>query len=150
MTLLQDSDMEKDMLRAVGLIKNEGFTMAAVRDDKVISDQRRGVQPLLTLIDESVSLKGFSVADKVIGRAAAFLYVLLEAEKVYALTVSKTALEVFREYRISVSFDNESEMIRNRDNTGRCPMEQAVLGTNSPEEVLVLIREKLDELKNKH
>ncbi len=150
--MLQESDMteNKDMLIAAELIKNEGFTLAAVKEGNIISDERRGVLPLLTLIDKGISLKGYSVADKVIGKAVAFLYVLLEAENVYALTVSDAALEVFCRYGIAINYECKAEMIKNRDNTGRCPMESAVLSTDSPEEALKLIRKRLEELRNKN
>lgn len=142
------NNQNSDMLRAAELIENQGFTMAAVKADEVISDRRRGVQPLLTLIDKGISLKGFYVADRVVGKAAAFLYVLLEAESIYALTVSDAALDVFEGYGISVKYKCKAEMIRNRDNTGRCPMEQSVLGADSPEQALILIKQRLAELKN--
>ena len=152
MILLQGSDMKesKDMLCAVELLKKEGYTMVAVKDCKTLSDRRRGVAPLLSLLDKGENLRGYSVADKVIGKAAAFLYVLLEAEYIYALTVSEAALQVFEEHGISIIYEEKADMIHNRDKTGRCPMEQAVLCTDSAEEAVILIRNKLNELTKNH
>ena len=46
-----------------------------------------------------------------------------------------------------VEYGNLSEAIRNRDNTGYCPMETAVLDIDVPAEAVTAIRAKLEELR---
>ena len=65
----------KDWITAAELLKVEGYTCVFVRGKEVITSHKRGVKPLLELLDEGVSLEDFFGADKVIGKAAALLYI---------------------------------------------------------------------------
>lgn len=49
-------------------------------------------------------------------------------------------------YGIDVSYDILTDAIKNRLGNGFCPIESAVAGTESPENALVLIRNKLKEM----
>lgn len=128
------------------ILNEGGYTCAAVCGSNVYTSRQRGVKPLLDLLDAGKSLKGYAVADKVIGRAAAFLYVRLEAEEVYSEIISKPALEVFRQFGIRVSYGELVDVIFNRTNTGLCPMESSVLEIREPEAAEQAIRAKLAEL----
>ena len=75
---------ENDLERARELLLAGGCTLAAVRGDQSLLSQARGVRPLLSLIGEGGSLEGFSVADKVVGKAPALLYATLRPKAVYA------------------------------------------------------------------
>ena len=48
---------------------------------------------------------------------------------------------------ISVKFKNRTERIMNRDNTGPCPMEQTVFGTDNIEEGVNAIMKKTGKYK---
>ena len=89
-------------------------------------------------------LKGFSAADKVVGKAAAILYVLLKVEAVYAPVMSEGAISVLAENGISAFYDKKVSRIINRTGDGLCPMEQAVSDVTDPEEGLKKIRERLN------
>ena len=125
----------------------EGCTCAAYNGSSLLSSQKRGVAPLLQWLEEGRSLQDYWVADKVIGKGAAFLYLLLNAQKVHARIISRPALELLKENRISVTYDSCVPAIRNRDNTGFCPIESAVLNCTDPEKALILIKEKLKALR---
>lgn len=147
-----DSDMaevNKDLKIAAELLKKDGFSFVAVNGENIITSRKRGIAPLLELLEEGSTLEGYCVADKVIGMAAAYLYVILKPDEIYALTVSEHALSVFENYGFSVSYENKVSAIRNRTNTGFCPMEQAVIDAVSPDEALTLIKKRLRELNQK-
>ena len=91
-------------------------------------------------------MSSFSAADKIVGRAAAFLYVLLGVKEVYAEVLSEKARPVFDRYGITVFSGTETEEIINRDKTGICPMEKAVENTENPEEARRKIEETLEKL----
>ena len=93
--------------------------------------------------------KGFSAADKVVGKAAAFLYVLLGVKEIYAHVISQTAMSVFKENHISFQYDISTDHIINRQGTGSCPMEEAVSGISRPEDAPEAIRRRLEELKRR-
>lgn len=132
--------------KAVELLKTGKYTLAAVSESAEITSRQRGVKPLLEILDGGKNLHDFSVADKVIGKAAAFLYVLLGAHEIYADVISKPALEVLKNHGINIKYEALTEAIKNRDNTGFCPMETAVKNTENPETALLLIREKLKQM----
>ncbi|WP_455527199.1 DUF1893 domain-containing protein [Huintestinicola sp.] len=141
--------MTDDMKKAAGLLEKDRLTFAAVNGDDIITSSDRGVKPLLTLIDSSRTLSGYSAADRVVGNGAAYLYVLLRVKSVYTYVISKVALGTFAKYGIDVSYDTLTDAIRNRSGDGLCPMESAVAAAESPEAALGLIRNKLKELMGK-
>ncbi len=138
--------MNSNLERAVRLLRSGDFTLAAVSGKDEITSCKRGVKPLLELLDSRKDLHGFSDADKVIGKAAAFLYVLLEPMEIYADVISRPALEVLETNGIEISYGVLADGIRNRDNTGACPMETAVMNDSDPETALAHIRERLRSL----
>lgn len=138
--------MISDLEKAVKLLKENQLTFAAVKENKNITSKQRGVKPLLELLEGNTSLCRFSVADKVIGKAAAFLYVLLSPDKISTGVVSKSALDVLKRNNINVHYDILTDSIRNRDNTGSCPMEATVMDTDDAYKALELIKNKLIEL----
>lgn len=125
------------------LLNQHLITFAAFNGIDTINDSRRGVAPLLELIDNNKMLSGYSVADKVIGKAAAYLYVLLQPSEIYCNVISQHAVDVFEKYNISFSFENCVPAIRNRKDTGFCPMESAVLTADNPVSALAAIKDKL-------
>ena len=133
-----------DLEKAKSILENGNYTCVLCKGDTVHTSQHRGVRPLLDLLDTDVS--GFSAADKVVGRATALLYRLLNVKSVHAQVISQSALEVL-ENHIAVSWDSQVEFIRNRAGDGRCPMEQATARIDDPQEALIAIQQKLKELQ---
>ncbi|MDE7213593.1 MAG: DUF1893 domain-containing protein, partial [Anaeroplasmataceae bacterium] len=72
----------------------EGNTVCLVKADSSFISQKRGVTPLLEFIESKVDFKGYSAADKIVGKAAAFLYASLGVKEVYAEVLSKEAIPV--------------------------------------------------------
>ncbi len=92
------------------------------------------------------NLQGFSAADKVVGKATAFLYALLNVQAVYANVISKAALETLQKSQIFVEYGEIVEHIINREKSGVCPFESAVLDIDDTENAYLAIRQKMDEL----
>ena len=137
-----------DLEKARKMLENSEYTCVFCNGDSVLTSQKRGVAPLIELLDENRSLEGYSAADKVVGNGAAFLYVLLKVKTLYAKIISKSALETLERYKINVQYETLTDAIRNRDNTGFCPIETAVQGITEPEIALIAIRDKLEKMKN--
>ncbi len=96
---------------------------------------------------EGADLQGFSAADKVVGKATAFLYVLLGVKEVYASVMSEGAVQVFQKYGITMEAGEVVSAIRNRSNTGFCPMETAVSQCTTPKDAYEAILKKQKESK---
>ena len=65
---------ENDMIKTdIELAKEAlaGHSIALAKDGAVMTDDKRGVAPMLGFIAENVNLKGYFVADKIVGKAAA-------------------------------------------------------------------------------
>ncbi|MBQ3008705.1 MAG: DUF1893 domain-containing protein, partial [Oscillospiraceae bacterium] len=106
----------------------------------------RGVSPLLQRLDSGVDYSGFSAADKVIGRGAAFLYILLGIKHIYVKVISQPSLELLEKHGVDVVYDELVPAIKNRDNTGFCPIESSVTGIDDVNDALERIRRKTEQL----
>ncbi len=133
--------------KAKSIMSGSEYTCVICSDTDVHTSKLRGVAPLIKWLDSGMNLASYSAADKVIGNGAAFLYVLLNVRKVYAEVISISAYKTLTDNNISVQYDVMTEIIRNRSNTGQCPIEAAVSGITEPSEALSAIRNKLKELK---
>ena len=121
--------------QAKSLLLTSASTIAVVSNGEVFTSQERGVKPLLHLLTEKKGfLKGASVADKVIGKAAALLMVLGEIKEVHTLIISEPAIKVFEKYNISYFYDKKVDRIVNRTGDGLCPMETLCLDVEEPKE----------------
>ena len=133
-------------LKAKKILEEKGYTCVFINKEKEFFSTERGVKPLLNFLDEGYDLKGFFVADKVIGKAAAMLYVLLGVKEIFSLVISKPAIEILEKNNIKVFYETIVERIENRKKDGFCPMEECVLKCNSPKDGYFLIKEKLKTL----
>lgn len=138
--------MNADLTKAIEALNGGNYTCVLCKDNTIYTSTERGVKPLIEWLDGNIDLKGFSAADKVIGKAAAFLYVLLGVKEVYARVISEAAIQIFSENGIAYQYDEFAKNIINRTKTGVCPMEQTVEKISSPDEALTAVRLKLAQL----
>ena len=135
-----------NLQKAIMLLNKTGSTCVFCSDETILTDKRRGVRPLLDLLDSNANVAGFSVADKVVGKAAAFLYCLLAVKEIYARVISKPALDVLKEAGIETTYKELVPAIQNRTKDGFCPMESAVLNICTAQEALLAVQKTLAEL----
>ena len=139
--------MDKDLALAKQLLTTEEHTCVLCRDVQIYTSTRRGVAPLLDWLDSGLDLRGFSAADRVIGKATAYLYCLLGVKEVFARVISRPATQVLENHGIPAHWDTLVEGIQNRQKTGPCPMEYATRNCTTPEEALTAVRETLKQLQ---
>ena len=132
--------------KAKELLETENCTCVLFKDVLLYKSQRRGVMPLLQLLDEGADVTGAAAADRVVGKATAFLYCLLGVAQVHARVMSKPAAQVFQEAGIEYSWDQLVEGIQNRQKNGPCPMEHATRNCKTAHEALTAVRETLKNL----
>ena len=94
-----------------------------------------------------MDFSGYAAADKVVGKATAFLYCLLEVSAVYAPVISQAALEILQARGIHTEYDLCVPAILNRRKSGFCPMETATQNISDPEAALEAIRQTLEKLQ---
>ena len=127
----------------------DGHTICLCKDGKCLFSEKRGIAPMMDFIAESVDLTGFSVADLVVGKATALLFVKCKIKEVFAKTLSESAKRVLELYGVNYKYQTLAEKIINRDGTDICPMEKAVMGTDDAEEAYPILKQKLEEMRNK-
>lgn len=138
--------MNENATQARRLLETGSYTCVLCRGDLVLTDTRRGIRPLLDLLEMTDSWNGYSAADKVVGKAAAYLYHLLGVDAVYAQVISQPAADVLQRYGIPLEYSSLVDAIRNRDGTGFCPMETAVWDIDDPTQALAAIKQVLSDL----
>ena len=122
------------------------YTCVVCKDQTLHFATDRGVKPLLNWLDSGIDMRGFFAADKVVGRATAFLYCLLGVTAVHANVMSRPAAQVLQENGISAHWGTLVDGIINRRGTGPCPFEAAVMDIQDPDEALTAIRRKMEQM----
>ncbi len=135
-----------DLEKAKSLLDSSDCTCVLCRGQTVYESRRRGVAPLMEHLEKGTDLKGFSAADKVVGRATALLYVLLGITALYARIMSQSALEVLEQHRLPCTYGQLVPAIRNRTGDGFCPMETATAHIADPAQAPEAIRRALAQL----
>ena len=122
------------------------LTCVLCRGETVYQSEKKGVAPMMGFLDDGIDLCGFCAADRVVGRAAAFLFVLAGVRALYTEVISEGALQVLEDHQIPVTYKTRAPYIINRRGDGRCPMETAVEGIDDPEAAREAIRETMARL----
>lgn len=110
------------------------LTLVAAKDGKLLfKSKSHGVTDLLTMIDHlGESTEGSSLADSVVGRAAALLCVYSRVIAVYGERMSEGAVSVLKANSIWYEFGTLVPRILNREKNDICPFDKAVVGTEDP------------------
>lgn len=103
-----------------------GHSICLCRDNDIITDDKKGIAPMLGFINAGIDLQGYSAADLIVGKAAAMLFVKAKIAEVFAKTISKAACEYLEKHNIPYSYDVITDHIINRQGTDICPMEKTV------------------------
>ena len=139
--------MNIDTANALALLNRGEYTCVLCKGTNHHTSTQRGVKPLLSWLDSGLDLKDYSAADRVVGRATAFLYCLLGVREVYARVMSRPALEVLSSHGIHAEAHTLTDGIINRKGTGPCPFEAAVMDIQNAREALAAIRSKLAQME---
>ena len=124
-------------------LENSGATLVFCNENESNSSDVRGVKSLVMMVKEKRTMKGFYCADKVVGKAAAFMYVLLKPEELFAFVISEKATDVLDKYGIKYFYSEKVPAIINRKGDGFCPMETATENAATPEKAYEMLYSKL-------
>ena len=131
----------------INLLKN-GHHAIVIDNGTIATYDTKGIATLLQMVNQDTSpLKGATVVDKVVGKAAAALMILGGVTRLHALLISEGALSLLSATDIKVSYDQQVPYIINRTKTDWCPMEQACQHCLTPEDCLKQIKNKISQLK---
>lgn len=121
----------------IRLLRRGGYSCVVAHGSRVEVFTRRGVADLYGLLrNRPACLQGASVADKVVGKAAAALMILGGVERLYAEVLSRPARELLQGYGVDVRYGECVPHIVNRSGNGWCPLETRCHALSTPEECL--------------
>ncbi len=135
-----------DIAKAKELLFEGKYTCVLCKGEQIYTSEYRGVKPLVKWYMDKMDLADFSAADRVIGKATAFLYCLLGVKAVYTGVISRSALQVLQDNGIHAEYGILVENIINRKGDGICPFEEAVLPISDKNKAYIAICAKMDEL----
>lgn len=133
---MRDLDVAKQTLM------RENLSLVIVKNGKIIfKSNLHGIIGLLQAIDNlGKQLNSASIADKIVGKAAALLMVYSHVSSVYATLVSNDGLMVLRKNNVKVEYDDLTPRIMNRRGDDICPFEKISLTARSPEEAYMKLK----------
>lgn len=135
-----------DLEKAKNIFSEGKYTVVLCKDDDVVSSETKGINPLVEFLESDIDFSDYSVCDKVVGRAAAFLYVLMGVKEVHASIMAKLAIQILDRAEIKYSADQFVETIENQSRTGIDPIEEAVIRSGSPVKAFEDIKNKLESI----
>ena len=119
----------------------------ALEGEIVYASSGLGVKPLLALYRENPALlRGASVADTVIGKAAAVILVLAGSREAYGQIMSRAAIDYLEAHGIAHSCGEEVPLILNRTGDGSCPLEASVAKLSDPQEAFAALTTRIEQL----
>jgi hypothetical protein len=115
-----------DIDEAKRILGKEGATLVIVKEGRVLfTSDSSGIRGLLQAIEElGKEMAGSSVADRIVGRAAALLLAYSKIGEVFAFIISTEGLKVLRENGIKVEHQNVVQTILDRTGMNVCPFEK--------------------------
>ena len=134
-----------DLERAKAGLK--GHSICLCRGDELLTDDGRGISPMVRFIGEGRELSGWSAADVIVGKAAAALFVKAGVRAVCGVVMSAAGEEYLKAHGVEASYGTLTERIMNRRGTGICPMEQAVSGIDDSGECYRVLCERLAQMR---
>ena len=136
--------------QAKKLVADGKAECVVIRGGRLYPWNGRGVSPLLEFHDhrEPGFLKGATVVDKVIGRAAAAIIVSGGVVRVHGEVMSEDGKAYLESRGIQVTYGTLVPRILNMDRSDLCPLEKSVEGIDDPEQALTALRKRIEELRN--
>ncbi len=143
--LYQDLEIAKMRLK-----KND-LNLVITKEGKVIFETRKpGIDGFLEAIDElNQNLVASSVADRIVGVAAAMLFAYSQVASVFALTISKGGVNVLESNGIKYHFEKKVANILNHNRTEMCPFERAAIASKNSSEAYIKLKALATDRKKK-
>jgi len=126
--------MSDDLNLANRTLREEELSLVVAKNGRILfRSKSHGVSDLLAMISDIGGLaKDASLADSIVGRAAALLCVYSKIVAVYGVNMSEGALSVFKANHIKCEYGTLVARILNREKNDICPFDKAVLGIDDP------------------
>lgn len=134
------------MQQLIEILRREKCSLVVKNHGIVTTYSKPGVRDLEYLLDHDPEmLHGATIADKVIGKAAAAMVVVGGVKELYAEVMSKRAIPFLEEAGIAYTYGTLVDTIK--EEGGRCQLEKITAPASTPEETVALLRAHFEEKK---
>lgn len=134
------------MQQLIEILRREKCSLVVKNHGIVTTYSKPGVRDLEYLLDhEPEVLHGATIADKVIGKAAAAMVVVGGVKELYAEVMSKKAIPFLEEAGIAYTYGTLVDTIKEEGD--RCQLEKITAPATTPEETVALLRTHFEEKK---
>ena len=134
------------MQQLIEILRREKCSLVVKNHDIVTTYSKPGVRDLEYLLDHDPEmLHGATIADKVIGKAAAAMVVVGGVKELYAEVMSKRAIPFLEEAGIAYTYGTLVDTIKEEGD--RCQLEKITAPASTPEETVALLRTHFEEKK---
>ena len=136
---MHNQDVELAKLR----LTSQDLSLVIVKNEKIIFEtKKQGITGLLEAIEIlDKDLVSSSIADKIVGVAAAVLCVHAGISSVYAFTISESGIKLLKKYNINFDFNKKVTRILNRTKTDVCPFEKLAISAKTPKEAFMKVKD---------
>ncbi len=126
-------------------MEKKALTLVIVNSGKIIFETNaHGIMGLLNAIEFlGAKMRQSSIADKIVGRAAALLCAYSKVYAVYAVTIDENGRQILRNNEIVCQFEKIVPYILNLKQDSICPFEKLLIDISDPKEAF----EKLEACK---
>ena len=123
------------------MLNEQGLSLLVYNDSVLTPYNKSGIQDLLQIAENNPSqLLGATVADKIIGKAAAALMIICGVREVHTNIICTQAKELLEKEGIEVHAKEVVPRILNKDQSGQCPMDARLEGIEDAEECVQILR----------
>ena len=140
-----DTDLEIAKRR---LIENR-FSLSIVKQGNILFESRsKGLKDLFEAVKRlDTSLRNASVADQIVGKAAAFLFVYSRVNSVFAATISEKGFEVLEQNHLFAEYWNIIPDVLNQERTDVCPFEKMVMDCRDAKRAFGILRKVFGQME---
>lgn len=134
------------MQQLIEILRREKCSLVVKNHGIVTTYSKPGVRDLEYLLDHDPEmLHGATIADKVIGKAAAAMVVVGGVKELYAEVMSKKAIPFLEEAGIAYTCGTLVDTIKEEGD--RCQLEKITAPATTPEETVALLRNHFEKKK---
>jgi hypothetical protein len=140
----------EDLRIAKNRLGEKGLTLSIIKDKQILFEtSSHGISGFLKATEElGERLNGASVADKIVGKAVALLFLYARIEAVYASVMSREARELFENKSIHVEWGELVVHILSNCTPATCPFERLAAGITDPAEAYKKLKALQDSLNS--
>jgi hypothetical protein len=130
-------------------LEESGMSLMVYKEGALVFQSAgKGISPHLEAWERlGAGLRGTIMADKIVGRAAAFMVVHSGAAEIHAAVLSRPGIEVLERYRVSYVAGGVVDNVLTVDGKIFCPFESMVQGIDDADVAFEAIVRKMHELR---